>query len=465
MKTFTAKEIASITNGTLLCGEGSTVITNIQYDSRAVTEGSLFVPIRGAKTDPHRFIADCLQKGAAATLTEQDAPADADKPYIKVADTLTALQKLAAAYRQSMSLHLVGVTGSVGKTSTKEMIAAALSEGFDVMKTQGNRNSQIGLPMTMFDMEPHHEAAVIEMGMSEFGEMDKLCDIARPNIAVMTNIGKAHIENLHTQENIRSQKLRITKHFNDEGVLLLNGDDPLLRALHGRMPFRTITFGMQTDNDYYADEIQVSGFSTAFTCHYNGNTCRLTIPALGVHSIMNALAAFAVGQVLGLNEETIAKGLSHYQNAPMRQQIRDCGSFVLIDDSYNASPEATRASLDVLKSIAKARTTAVLADMLELGDAAAAEHYNIGKYLAAIGIDRLIAVGPLSRHTAQGAADNGCPSVQTADTNAQAYALLKDTITEGETLLVKGSRGMHTDEIVNNVQCAMCNDYKGKELT
>ena len=287
--------------------------------------------------------------------------------------------------------------------------------------------------------------------------MYKLCDIARPNIAVMTNIGKAHIENLHTQENIRSQKLRITKHFNDKGVLLLNGDDPLLRALHGRMPFRTITFGMQTDNDYYADEIQVSGFSTAFTCHYNGNTCRLTIPALGVHSIMNALAAFAVGQVLGLNEETIARGLSHYQNAPMRQQIRDCGSFVLIDDSYNASPEATRASLDVLKSIAKAKTTAVLADMLELGDAAAAEHYNIGKYLAAIGIDRLIAVGPLSRHTAQGAADNGCPSVQTADTNAQAYALLKDTITEGETLLVKGSRGMHTDEIVNNVQCAMCN--------
>ena len=448
MRTMTAAEIAAITNGTLLCGNGEAVITNIQYDSRLVTEGSLFVPIKGAKTDPHQFIADCLAKGAAAVLTEQTAPDGAEKPYIQVDNTLTALQKLAAAYRQEMRLCLIGVTGSVGKTSTKEMIAAALSEGLDVMKTQGNRNSQIGLPMTMFEMEPHHEAAVIEMGMSEFGEMDKLCDIARPNIAVMTNIGKAHIENLHTQENIRSEKLKITKHFDKDGVLFLNGDDPLLKALHGTQPFSTVTFGMNPDNDYYADTAEVSGFSTSFTCHHGKGTYRLTIPALGVHSIMNALAAFAVGQRLGLSEETIAKGLSHYQNAPMRQQIRNCGSFVLIDDSYNASPEATKASLDVLKSIAQAKTTAVLADMLELGEEGPAEHYRVGQHLAQIGIDRLIAVGPLSRHTAQGAADGGCPLVLTADTNAQAYDLLKGTLTEGETILVKGSRGMHTDEIV-----------------
>ncbi len=448
MKTWTAAEIAALTGGILLCGQGDTVITNIQYDSRAVTDGSLFVPIKGAKTDPHQFIEDCLTKGAAATLTEQDAPFGAVKPYIRVSDTLTALQRLAAAYRQSLSLHVVGVTGSVGKTSTKEMIAAALSEGLDVMKTQGNRNSQIGLPMTMFEMAPHHEAAVIEMGMSEFGEMDRLCDIARPTLAVMTNIGKAHIENLHTQENIRSEKLKITKHFTADSVLLLNGDDPLLKVLHGTQPFRTVTFGIQPTNDYYADAVEVSGFSTTFTCHYDGKTCRLTVPALGVHSIVNALAAFAVGRQLGLTEETIAKGLSRYQNAPMRQQITDFSSFVLIDDSYNASPEATKASLDVLKSIAKAKTTAVLADMLELGEEGIGEHYRVGQHLANSGIDRLIAIGPLSRYTAQGASENGCPSVQTADTNAQAYDLLKASLTEGDTILVKGSRSMHTDEIV-----------------
>lgn len=457
MKALTAAEIAAITNGTLLCGKEDTVITNIQYDSRAVTEGSLFVPIKGAKTDPHQFIEDCLTRGAAATLTEQDAPAGAAKPYIRVDDTLTALQKLAAAYRQSLHLQLIGVTGSVGKTSTKEMIAAALSEGLDVMKTQGNRNSQIGLPMTMFEMAPHHEAAVIEMGMSEFGEMDRLCDIARPNIAVMTNIGKAHIENLHTQENIRSEKLKITKHFGADGVLLLNGDDKLLKALHGTLPFRTITFGMQTDNDCFADDIFVHGFSTSFTCYYGGKSYRLTIPALGHHSVMNALAAFVVGLLLGLTEETIAKGLSHYQNAPMRQQIRDFGSFVLIDDSYNASPEATIASLNVLKSIAKAKKTAILADMLELGEEGAREHYRVGQYLAGIGVDRLIAVGPLSRHTAQGALENGCPAVQTADTNAQAYDLLRASLAEGDTILVKGSRGMHTDEIVKRLMDAFGN--------
>ncbi len=450
MKQLTAAEIAAAVNGTLLCGEDSAIITNVQYDSREVREGTLFVPIKGANTDPHQFIADCLQKGAAA-LTEQEIVIEG-KPCIKVENTLTALQQLAKAYRDSLNVRLIGVTGSVGKTSTKEMIAAALSQGFDVMKTKGNRNSQIGLPMTMFDIEPHHEAAVIEMGMSEFGEMDRLCDIARPNIAVMTNIGKAHIENLHTQENIRSEKLKITKHFDKNGILFLNGDDRLLRELHGKQAFRTVTFGMNSDDDYYADDITVEGFSTAFTCHYSGGrSFRLQIPALGRHSIMNALAAFAVGQASSLTEETIAGGLLTYHNAPMRQEIHDCGTFTLIDDSYNASPEATKASLDVLKSIAKAGTTAVLADMLELGGEGIAEHYNVGRYLAEIGIDRLIAVGTLSRHTAQGALDNGCPSVQTADTNEEACRLLLASLAAGDTILVKGSRGMHTEQIVKKL--------------
>ncbi len=448
---YTAEEIAEMTGGTLLSGSPDTVITDIQYDSRQVKGGTLFVPIKGANTDPHKFIEDCFAKGAAAALTEHSAPIGTDKTYIGVDNTLAALQKIASSYRNSLDLTLIGVTGSVGKTSTKEMIAAALSKGLDVMKTQGNKNSQIGLPMTMFEMEKHHQAAVIEMGMSEFGEMDRLCDIAQPDMAVMTNIGKAHIENLKTQDNIMSEKFRITKHFTKDSVLFLNGDDKLLRTLHGRQSFRTVTFGISPDNDYYADNITTEGFGTSFICHHGSKQTKLSIPALGTHSIVNALAAFAVGTALGLSEEVIADGLLTYKNAPMRQQIHQLSDYVLIDDSYNASPEATKVSLDVLKSISHGKTIAVLADMLELGDEAESEHYSVGRHLAELGIDVLITVGPLSENTAKGARENGCKNVFSFSSNSQAYDCLLTLIEKNCTILIKGSRGMHTDEIAKKL--------------
>lgn len=448
MKSMTVSEIASVIGGKILCGDENTIISNIQYDSRAIKDGSLFVPIKGTRVDAHRFIKDCLSAGAAATLTENDAPSDAVKPYIQVNDTLRALQTLAGWYRRQFNIELIGVTGSVGKTSTKEMIAAALSKGFDVMKTQGNKNSQIGMPMTMFDIEVHNNAAVIEMGMSEFGEMDRLCDIARPNIAVMTNIGKAHIENLKTQQNIMSEKLKITKHFDKNGILFLNGDDMLLKTLHNKQQFKTVTFGLTPDCDYYADDICTEDFTTTFTAHRNGESTKFTIPALGTHNVSNALVAVAVAEALRLDEHTIRKGLMTYKNAPMRQQIHHMTDYILIDDSYNASPEATKVSLDVMKSVAKGKTIAVLADMLELGDEAEKEHYGVGKYLAELGTDCLITIGELSRNTAKGASENGNTTVKSFSGNAEAYDYLCTIIEKDCTVLVKGSRGMHTDEIV-----------------
>ena len=447
MINYTAAQIAEITGGRLLCGSGEAAVTNVQYDSREAKAGTLFVPIKGANTDPHKYIQSCFAQGAAATLTEQQPPEGANEPYILVENTRDALQRLAAFYRSSLSVRVIGITGSVGKTSTKEMVAAALSEGVDVMKTQGNRNSQIGLPMTMFDIEPHNEAAVIEMGMSEFGEMDRLCDIARPDMAVMTNIGKAHIENLKTQQNILSEKLKITKHFDKNGILFLNGDDPLLKTLYNKMPFRTVSFGLNSGSDYYAEDIKACGFSTEFVLCHGSDRIDLKIPTLGVHNIMNAVAAYAVGEAMGLDRETIAKGLLTYKNAPMRQQITELRELVLIDDSYNASPEAAKASLDVLRDNAKGKKIAVLADMLELGEEAAREHYGVGAHLAKNGIDALIAVGPVSRNTARGALENGCPTVLTADTNEEAYEKLRSVLEKDSTVLVKGSRGMHTDEI------------------
>ena len=451
MKILTAREIAAITGGEILCGDPDTPITDIQYDSRAVKEGTLFVPIKGARVDAHRFIEDCLKNGASASLTEYDAPENADKPYIKVSNTLDALQQLAADYRKRFHIRLIGVTGSVGKTSTKEMIAAALSEGFDLMKTQGNKNSQIGMPMTMFEIEEQNDVAVIEMGMSEFGEMERLCAVACPNIAVMTNIGTAHIENLKTRENIMSEKLKITNAFDENSVLFLNGDDDLLVTLHQQQPFRTVTFGLGENCDYRAENIRTKGFRTEFTCCHSGTREDYTIPALGVHNVKNALVAIAVAELLGLDKETIQNGLSRYQNAPMRQQIHDLGKIVVIDDTYNASPEATVVSLDVLKSVAKGKAIAVLADMLELGEEAAALHYGVGKHLAQLGIDTLITVGSLSEHTAKGARDNGCNDTQSFSTNTDAFNCLKGKITDGCTILVKGSRGMHTDEIVEKI--------------
>ena len=245
----------------------------------------LFAAIKGEKVDGHKFIKECFAKGAAAVFTENEVPENSTGCYIEVENSRLALQKLAGYYRSKRNVRLIGITGSVGKTSTKEMIAAGLSKGFDVMKTQGNKNSQIGLPMTMFEIEEHNEIAVIEMGMSEFGEMDRLADIARPNIAVMTNIGVAHIENLGTKENILKEKFRITKYFDKDGVLFLNGDDVLLKSLHGKQEFKTVTFGLDKENDFYAEEITPKGFHTKFVCCFGGERVELNIPALGEHSV------------------------------------------------------------------------------------------------------------------------------------------------------------------------------------
>ncbi len=448
MKEISIEQIAAVVGGRIVSGDPQKKIDNVQYDSRAVGAGSLFVPIVGENVDAHRFIPQCLEKGAAV-FTQNDLSDEFQGEIIRVDNTLDALQRLAGWYRRRFtSLHFIGVTGSVGKTSTKEMIAAALSGGMNVMKTPGNRNSQIGMPCTMFDIKDENEAAVIEMGMSMPGEMDRLCDVAYPNMAVMTNIGTAHIENLGSRENILKEKFRITKHFTADDVLFINGDDPLLLTLCTERGFGIVRFGMSAECDYRAENITTENFETKFTCISPAGEKEYTIPALGEHSVRNALAAIAVSERLGLGSEQIQRGLSSYKNAPMRQQIYHLDGFTLIDDSYNASPEATKVSLDVLRDISKGKTIAVLADMLELGEQAEAEHYGVGEHLAKNGISCLLTVGELSRSTARGAKENGCPLTESFETNDEAFDRLKQLIEPGCSILIKGSRGMHTDEIV-----------------
>lgn len=451
---ITVGDVLKATNGTLLCGTESTLITDVVYDSRSITENALFVPIVGATVDGHKFIDSCFADGASAAFTQHERTAPDSKALILVDDTLAALQALSAWYRSLFPLTIVGVTGSVGKTSTKEMIAAALSKGLNIMKTKGNKNSQIGMPCTMFELNRDNDAAVIEMGMSEFGEMERLCAVARPKYAVMTNIGKAHIENLKTQENIRSEKFKITNGFVEDSILFLNGEDDMLWEMHNKQPFKTVTFGFSQRCDYYAENITPNGMKTDFTvCYDNGQKYTLTIPALGRHNVLNSLAAIAVGRAFGLSLDCIAEGLKTYQNAPMRQQIHKLrDNMLLIDDSYNASPEAMKVSLEVLKSITKGETIAVLADMLELGEVSEAEHFNVGVHLAKIGIDKLITVGTQAKFIADGTCSvKPDLTVFCTESNDEAAAILQNQLSPSCAVLVKGSRGMHTDYIVKKL--------------
>ena len=275
------EEIVRACGGKLLCGRGDAVVTSVETDSRAVRPGALFVPIRGERTDAHRFIPSVLEAGAAAVLTqEHDSMDDGAGAWIAVPDTREALRKIAGAYRAKFQIPVVGVTGSVGKTTTKEMIGLALSAGLRVMKTEGNFNSQIGVPLTVFRLSPEHQAAVVEMGMSDFGEMGRIAQVARPTCAVMTNIGMSHLENLKTRQNIRSEKLHITDCFTKDSVLFLNGDDPLLAEMDHALPFRTVRFGMDPRCDWRAEDVKAEGDRTEFTACFSGDLRdRAAVPA------------------------------------------------------------------------------------------------------------------------------------------------------------------------------------------
>ena len=454
MEPVTVTEIVNTTGGKLLCGDAASTVNSVSTNSREITPGCLFVPIIGDRVDAHQFIPMALQAGAAAVLTQRQDTAEDGKARIQVPDTKTALQRLAAYYRRKFRLPVVGVTGSVGKTTTKEMIAAALSAAKNVMKTSGNLNSQIGLPLTVFNIESCHDIAVIEMGMSNFGEMARLSEIALPNRAVMTNIGISHIEFLKTQQNIRAEKLHITDQFDENGVLFLNGDDSLLAELRGSTAYKTVYFGTQTWCDYRACNIEEDGKGgTGFTLCRAGAETDITIPVLGMHNVYNALAAIAVAVDAGLTIEQIQKGLSGYEGAAMRQQIHHLSKISIIDDSYNASPDSVKSSIAVLTGIKRnGRAIAVLADMMELGAQSRQAHYDLGVYAAKAGVHAVVTVGERAAAIAKGASDTDSGIItRTCGRNEEAFSIVSALLQEGDTVLVKGSRSMHTDEIVKQL--------------
>lgn len=449
---MTVGQVVSACKGELLCGDLNTMIQAVCIDSRQITPGALFVPIKGERSNGHDYIDQVFEAGASATLTEEHETAQGDQAWVRVPDTQKALQEIAAAYRDWHSLPMVGVTGSVGKTTTKEMIALALSAGFDVMKTAGNYNSQIGLPLTLFQLEPRHTAAVIEMGMSDFGEMARLAQIVHPQYAVVTNIGISHIENLKTQENILAEKLHITDQFTKESVLFVNVDDPLLAAVERPEQGKLVTYGTAEHADYHASEVIAQGREMVYTLSTPSQTRVVTVPALGMHNVLNSLAAIAVGESLGLDLDSIIVKLRTYTPPVMRQEIHEIGDITLIDDSYNASPDSIRSGVDVLCNLGCEGTRiAVLADMMELGEIAPLAHFDVGVHVAKAGVGLLVAIGQWASQMVKGARSvNPEMDVAVCMDNEEALAVLARRVGKGDCVLVKGSRGMKTDEIVKS---------------
>lgn len=453
MENLNCQEIIRVVNGTLLSGDINTVFDNVSTDSRNIKQGDLFVPLVGEKFDGHDYISPSFEKGALGSLTQKDTGVCCDRVLIKVSDTLKALRDLAAYYRQKFNIPFVGITGSVGKTSTKDMVAGVLQRGFRVHKTQGNFNNEIGVPLTVFGLDPSHEACVVEMGMSGFGEISRLTSIVKPDIAIITNIGLSHIEKLGSKNNILKAKMEILEGLNEKGLVILNGDDSLLFGLKGLLNYRTVFYGLEEGMDYQGyNVVSLGEHGSTFDINIGNREYSVKIPVPGLHNIYNALAGIAAGIELGIPPEEIIKGIEEFVPGKMRLNIINHNGLKIINDVYNASPQSMEAAINVLKDISAGnRTVAVLGDMLELGEISEKAHFDVGKYAVSNGINYVAAVGEYRDNTAGGAIDAGAKkdNVFVFNNNNEAASFLKYFLKPGDVLLVKGSRGMKMEEIVN----------------
>ena len=451
MKNLTPENIAKACGGTMVNCENilGREVTAVTTDSRKITEGCLYIPMKGAKFNGHDFIPQVMEGGALLTLTEKDEAAEG-YPYIKVKRTDIAIQRIAEFYRVELGIPVVGITGSVGKTSTKEMIAAVLSQKYNVLKTAGNFNNNLGLPLTIFRITEEHEIAVLEMGISHFGEMTDLARTARPNTMVITNIGTCHLEFLKDRDGVFEAKTECFEYVDFEnGTVVLNGeDDKLCRVdqVHGRAP---IFYGMDPGMRVYAENIQPLGLKgTACTINIDDRYFDVTVPIPGRHMVMNALAGAAVGSLYGLTDEEIKAGIESLETLGGRFNIVETGKYTIIDDCYNANPMSMKASLGVLNDVEE-RCVAILGDMGELGENEAALHREVGEYAGEQNIDEYIVVGKLSENISEAIREvKPEADLHTFETVEELIPALDALLKEGDIVLVKASHIMRFDRIV-----------------
>ena len=455
MEPMTIQEIASAVRGVWKNPrEGAAPVTAVCTDSRSVVPGSLFLPWVGEKFDGHRFIDAALDAGAAgclcARLPETLRP---DKFYIQVADTRLALRDLAAAYRDRFAIPFVQITGSVGKTTTKDMVAAVLGAKLKVLKTFGNYNNDVGTPLTLLNLAADHQAAVIETGMNHFGEIDYLGAMVRPDIAVISNIGDAHIEYLGSREGILQAKCEIFHHLREGGLAVLNGDDALLDTVD--LPCRTMRCGQSAHCQVRITEIEDHGVE-GITCTVETERERYVLhtSAPGEHMAYAAAIAVAVGEELGLDREEITRGVAAYTPTGSRMRVLHLPEGrILLDDCYNANPQSVAAALEVLAKTACERKVAVLGDMGELGELTDQAHYNMGALAAMLGIDFVAAIGEKAVKIADGAAQSGGDALHFS-TKEEALGELRVQLEPGTAMLVKASHAMQFEQLVEQLRGA-----------
>ena len=461
---LTMSELAKICGG-MLCLAGGQNNRDLPFntvctDSRETEKGSLFVALDGERVDGHDYIGAALSRGGECVLCERIPDSLTDKKYVAlvVNDTLRAIGELAKAYERRINNKKIAITGSVGKTTTKEFVAAVLSEQLHLHKTEGNYNSTLGMPLSLLTMTKDTQVSVLEMGMSNFGEIEYLSRIAEPDIAVITNIGSSHMEYLGSRENICRAKLEIVKGLKSGGILFLNGDEPLLRNREELDGKKYKYVGFSEDCDVRAINVKVGLTKTCFDIIYDGNIVKdISIPIVGEHYVYAALFAYAIAVSMNLSEDVIARGLNNFRSVGMRQTIFNIGDITVIQDCYNASPESMRASIGVLQNVVRqrgyGRMTALLGDMYELGICSDASHESMGLEFARRGGSALYTFGALANTIADGAVLGGMQNeniFRNLDINRPDISgeMLINTLRAGDMLLVKASRGVRAERVI-----------------
>lgn len=454
MKNLTLRNLTEVCSG-IYHGPETALdqeVTAITTDSRKIEKDCLFVPIVGERVDAHKFIPDVMAKGALSTLSERKLP-EAEYPYIQVKSSLQAVKDIAEFYLKQLNIPVVGITGSVGKTSTKEVIASVLKEKYRTLKTQGNFNNELGLPLTVFRLRDEDEIAVLEMGISDFGEMTRLTKIARPDTCVITNIGTCHLENLGDRDGVLKAKTEIFQTLRPDGHIVLNGDDDKLITVEGYNGIKPVFFGLNEQRDVYADEIVSRGLK-GMECriHLGDQSFSVLVPMPGIHMVYNALAAAAVGRIYGLTIEQIKAGIENLEAISGRFKMIETDKLLIVDDCYNANPMSMKASLNVLHDGA-GRRVAILGDMGELGENEIALHEEVGAHAVSCGIDACVCVGDLSTHMYE-AAKKADPAfcVYHEKNRESLLAHLDRYVQKGDTVLVKASHFMKFEEVVKALE-------------
>lgn len=426
-------------------------IDSITTDSRQVKKGCLFIPLKGETFDGHDFIEKSYQNGAICCLSET-LLSQVQYPYIKVDSCYQAIKDIAEYYRSLFTIPIIGITGSAGKTSTKEMIAAVLGRKYKVLKTQGNFNNELGVPLTLFGLEEEHEVAVVEMGISDFAEMTRLSKMVRPDICVITNIGDCHLENLVDRSGVLKAKTEMFTYRNKNGSIYLNGDDAYLKTIKDVEGTKPCFYGLDEGNSYWAQGIENKGIE-GISCSlcFENKQIQATIPAIGTYMVSNALVAVAIGRELGLSEEDIAKGIRSYKTVGSRAGVIDNRLITIIDDCYNANPNSVKAAIDTVCNFT-GRKLCILGDMKELGENAKALHKEVGEYAAQKQVNVLVAIGAEAKEIAQGAKADGSTRVHYFTDVFSAVEELENIVQKGDIILVKASRAMKFEQIVAALQ-------------